>query len=360
MKIGILGSRGIPNQYGGFEELAEQLAIRLAKKGHEVVVYCPHHHPVKEAEWKGVKRILCHDPKTLGTAGQFIYDLNCLRNSRKQNFDALLQLGYTSSSIWWWLWPKTAIVTNMDGLEWKRSKYAGITQRFLKRAEKWAITHSTKLIADAQAIASYLESEYQAPSFFIPYGADLPTSFNQEHLKQFAVEPGKYHLILARLEPENHVQEILAGLINQSLPVLVIGNLDTPHAKQLQQHFTHTHFQFIPAFYNKDVLNSLRHFCTRYWHGHSVGGTNPSLLEAMACGAPIVAHRNPFNQEVLGTAADFFSNSTEVAACCGVLEASEQARRAEANRAQLHAVYQWDKVSTAYERVLAEAVEKTT
>lgn len=355
MKIGILGSRGIPNQYGGFEELAEQLAVRLVQRGHEVVVYCPHHHPNQEKIWKGVHRVLCQDPKGLGTAGQFLYDLNCWRNSRTQHFDAILQLGYTSSSIWWWLWPKTAILTNMDGLEWKRSKYSGIIQWFLKQAERWAVRNSTGLIADAKAIGQYLQETHQTPSTYIPYGAELPNQFPLAQLQSFGVEPQMYHLVLARLEPENHIQEILEGLQNQELPVLVIGNLDTPHAQELQARFTQPHLRFIPALYNKELLNSLRHHCTRYWHGHSVGGTNPSLLEAMACGAPIAAHNNPFNREVLEHNADYFSTPQEVAALCKPVSADLLASRFAANQAKLNSLYNWDHVADAYEKLIVES-----
>ena len=124
MKIGILGTRGVPNYHGGFEQFAEYLSLGLLKRGLDVYVYNSHNHPYQEKIYKGVKIIHKNDPEhKLGTAGQFIYDLNCIRDSRKRNFDIIYQLGYTSSSIWWWLMPKkTIIVTNMDGLEWKRTK----------------------------------------------------------------------------------------------------------------------------------------------------------------------------------------------------------------------------------------------
>jgi len=134
MKIGILGSRGIPNQYGGFEECAEQLAARLVKKGHAVTVYSSHTHPIKVNSWKGVRIARIWDPeKQLGTAGQFIYDFFGILDSHKRNYDIILQLGYTSSGIWQAFLPrKSRIVTNMDGLEWKRAKYSKTVQQFLK------------------------------------------------------------------------------------------------------------------------------------------------------------------------------------------------------------------------------------
>ena len=134
MKIGILGTRGIPNYHGGFEQFAEFFASFLAEKGHEVYVYSSHLHPYKKSCFKGANIIHCYDPEDkIGTPGQFIYDLNCIMDSRKRNFDILLQLGYTSNSIWHRLLPKKPIIiTNMDGLEWKRSKYNKWVRHFLK------------------------------------------------------------------------------------------------------------------------------------------------------------------------------------------------------------------------------------
>src|SRR5436190_17197589 len=151
MKIGILGTRGIPNAYGGFEQFAEHLSAGLVKKGHEVVVYNSSLHPYQHEQWHGVQIIHCKDPENkLGTAGQFFYDWNCINDARKRDFDIVLHLGYTSDSLWHWRWPRKAInIVNMDGLEWKRSKYNRVTQRFLKWAESLAANNADILIADS-------------------------------------------------------------------------------------------------------------------------------------------------------------------------------------------------------------------
>src|SRR5580698_626056 len=130
MRIAILGTRGIPNQYGGFERLAEQLSCRLAEKGNEVFVYNSHNHFYKQKKWNDVNIIHCYDPEYIsGTCGQFIYDLNCILDARKKKFDVLLILGYTSSSVWHKLLPaNSTIIYNMDGLEWKRAKYSKLAR----------------------------------------------------------------------------------------------------------------------------------------------------------------------------------------------------------------------------------------
>ena len=207
LKIGILGTRGIPNNHGGFEQLAEYLSVYLVDKGHEVIVYNSHKHPYQDNLWNGVQLVHCYDLEhKIGTAGQFIYDLNCIRDSRKRDFDVLLQLGYTSSSIWYKLLPKKAIIlTNMDGLEWKRTKYSKPVRRFLKTAEKFAAISSDFLISDSIAIKSYIKEKYNRDSEFIAYGANLFVSEKENVLLEYKVEKHKYNMLIARLEPENNI-----------------------------------------------------------------------------------------------------------------------------------------------------------
>src|SRR5690606_39950260 len=135
LKIGFLGTRGIPNRYGGFEQAVERLSVGLAEMGHDVTVYNSHQHPYKEEWLHGVRINRRYDPEHLiKTAGQFIYDLNCIRDAHKKKFDVILFMGYTSSSVWWRYFPKkSTIISNMDGLEWKRSKYSAFVQKFLKK-----------------------------------------------------------------------------------------------------------------------------------------------------------------------------------------------------------------------------------
>ena len=158
MKIAILGTRGVPNYYGGFEQFAEFFSVYLAQKGHEVYCYNSHDHPFKENFFHGVNIIHQYDPEyKLGTFGQFIYDFNCIMDSRKRDFDIILQLGYTSNSVWHFLLPKKSIIiTNMDGLEWKRTKYSKPVQQFLKFAERLAANNSDFLVSDSLGIQKFL------------------------------------------------------------------------------------------------------------------------------------------------------------------------------------------------------------
>lgn len=360
MKIGIIGTRGIPNHYGGFEQFAEYLAKGLVERGHEVTVYNSSSHPYQKSSWNGVNLVHCQDPEDKwGTAGQFIYDLNCIIDSRKRSFDIILQLGYTSSTVWGWLLPrKTSIVTtNMDGLEWSRSKYSKPTQAFLKQAEYLATIFSDYLIADSLGIQEYLKTKYNVRSAYIPYGAfpfDMP---NPKVLKDYDVEQYSYNMLIARLEPENNVETILDGVVNakNKLPFLVVGNHMTKYGEYLKSKFKSVNnIRFAGGIYNMDSLNQLRYFSNIYFHGHSVGGTNPSLLEAMASQSLISANRNHFNSAILGDDALYFSGSNEVTDQLDTVRKDRYHAFLKANLIKISDIYNWNIIIDQYENHFME------
>ncbi len=320
MRIGILGTRGIPNRFGGFEQWAQHLSQGLVERGCEVYVYNSHNHPYKEKTWDGVHIVHCYDPEhKTGIAGQFIYDLNCIIDSRKRNFDIILQLGYTSSSVWGWLLPrkKSVVITNMDGFEWKRSKYNSKVKKFLMIAEKLAVLFSDHLIADSLPIKAYYDDKYNKATTYIPYGAYVFTNPDSEKISEFGVSANKYHLLIARMEPENNIETVIQGVINaeSSLPLLIVGNYTIPHGLYLfNKYHNEEKIMFLGSIFDQEKLNNLRYYSNLYFHGHSVGGTNPSLLEAMACSAVICAHDNPFNKSILLDKALFFNSYTDISA----------------------------------------------
>jgi glycosyltransferase involved in cell wall biosynthesis len=317
MKIGILGTRGIPNQYGGFEQLAEYLSVGLLKKSFEVYVYNTHNHSYQEKTWNGVNIIHCFNPEDkLKTAGQFIYDFNCILDARKRDFDVLLILGYTSISVWGRLFPKkAAIIINMDGLEWKRNKYAGKIRKFLFYAEKLAVKFCDYFVADSLAIQKYLQSKYDIPSTFIAYGAEMPGQAQVSDLEEKDLTPFQYFLIIARMEPENNIEMMLDGFSasRSDKKMILIGNPTNQYGTFLQNKFwADKRIIFLGAIYDKPKLHSLKAFSSLYFHGHSAGGTNPSLLEAMASGALIAANNNEFNASLLRKDAYYFLDSDEI------------------------------------------------
>lgn len=316
MKIGIIGTRGIPNKYGGFEQFAESLALYLKAKNHDVWVYNASTHPLMEKKWNDIHILRKYNPEDkIGTFAQFIYDFNCIWDSRFRKFDIILQLGYTSSAIWNWLLPGTSkIITNMDGLEWKRSKYGNNVKRFLKFSEALVVKFSDCLVADSIGIQEYLKTELKVNSAYIPYGVREMKNANEETLKKFALKPNEYCILIARMEPENNIETIIKGYIQSEteIPLLVIGGLRKNYGKILLNKFRNDKILFHGAHYDQDELHDLRFFSRMYFHGHSVGGTNPSLLEAMASEATICAHDNIFNKSILKENAYYFSDANGV------------------------------------------------
>ncbi|NUY80142.1 DUF1972 domain-containing protein [Flavobacterium sp. MAH-1] len=362
MKIAILGTRGIPNHYGGFEQFAEFFAVYLVEKGHEVYVYNSHNHPHQEKTFKGVHILHCNDPEhKMGTFGQFIYDYNCIMDARTREFDIILQLGYTSNSVWFFLLPKKpVIITNMDGLEWKRTKYSRPVRQFLKFAERLAAVSSDHLVSDSLGIQSYLKRKYGKDSTFIAYGAHPFNSPDAAIPAKYDVEPGQYNMIMARFEPENNLDMVLEGVAQSTdkKTILVVGNHMTKYGEYLKSKFAnYANIRFTGGIYNLTDLNSLRYFSNLYFHGHTVGGTNPSLLEAMASQALIAAHSNDFNRGILKENAFYFTSAKQVAELLPTVKKSDNLQKVAQNYEAIVNDYNWEKINGEYlglfEKVMA-------
>lgn len=354
MNIAILGTRGIPNNYGGFEQFAEYLAAGLVKKGHRVTVYDSSSHPYQEDSWQGIDIVHVYDPESaIGTAGQFVYDFLSILDTRKKQFDIIYQLGYTSSSLFFGLHPSNSIVvTNMDGLEWKRSKYSRRVQKYLHWAESVAVKKSDYLVSDSQGIKKYLENTYNVESTYLPYGTDIFTAPDEHRLDELKLQAYQYNMLIARLEPENSIEIILDGVIQaeQNLPFIVVGNHNTKFGRYLKTKYGHYDFiKFTGGIYDKDTLNNLRYFSKIYFHGHTVGGTNPSLLEAMAAGALICAHNNEFNSAILGDNGFYFSNTDDVTDALINIIRSDHTEKIRSNLDLVRTQYTWAKIVDDYE-----------
>jgi glycosyltransferase involved in cell wall biosynthesis len=358
LRIGILGTRGIPNHYGGFEQVAGYLSKGLVAKGHDVTVYSSHNHPYQQTNWNGVKIVHCYDPEYLiGTIGQFVYDFKCIMDARKRNFDVLLLLGYTSSSVWGFLYPPdSVIISNMDGLEWKRSKYSKSVRKFLKYAERLAVKFSDFHIADSIVIKQYLDQKYNIDCRYIPYGADIFLKGGSVFENDFGLNKQEYFLLMARMEPENNVELILDGFRSSRTDkkFVVIGDTQNKFGNYLVKKFKSDHrIHFAGSIFNKEKVQNLTCHSSIYFHGHSVGGTNPSLLEAMADAAFIAAHDNPFNKAVLNGDASYFSNSDDVRSLIDSLEESGvKPHRVNSNLNKIKNQFNWQMVVNEYEQFM--------
>lgn len=364
MRIAILGTRGIPNTYGGFEQFAEYLSVGFVKLGHSVTVYNVSFHEYREDNYKGVKIRKVYSPeKIIGAAGNFIYDFLSLKDALKRDFDIIYELGYHSNAPSYYLLKKQSpvVVTNMDGIEWKRSKWNAFTQKLIRKLEYIAVKKSDYLISDNPAIHEYYIKQFNRDSYYIPYGAKMVDDFDEIVLKRYHVSPRSYFLIIARLEPENNIETILDGFVQSGsdYPFLVIGNKDSRYGKFLQNKYKQQNIRFLGGIYQKKELDDLRHFACRYFHGHSVGGTNPSLLEAMAAQAFIIAHDNPYNRVVLEEGALYFKDSSMVSE---IIQSSLNPDIRNAliisNVEKIRRQYSWDKIISDYERLFQKLLKK--
>ena len=362
MKIAILGTRGIPNHYGGFEQFAEYLSVGLVKRGHDVTVYNSHSHPYQENEYEGVKIKHIYDPENkVGTAGQFIYDMLCILDTKKKDYDIILQLGYTSSAVFFDLHPKNSIVvTNMDGLEWKRTKYSAKVQKFLQWAESLAAKKSDYMISDSIGIQNYIKNKYAKDTVYIPYGSYVVENYDENVCNEYNVEIYKYDMLIARLEPENSIEVILNGVAKSTVKrkFLVIGKHDTKYGEYLKEKFKgETNIIFVGGVYNQAKLDDLRCFSNIYFHGHTVGGTNPSLLEAMGSKALICANNNEFNSAILGDDALYFNTSDEVAKVIESAKKSDCTNFIDNNIDKIKNIYEWETIIDEYELFFKNCLE---
>lgn len=356
MNIAILGTRGIPNSYGGFEQFAEYLSVGLVKKGHNVNVYNPHFHEFQGQIYEGVQIVHKYSPEDLiGSSANFIYDFLCLRDALNKDFDVILECGYGSVAISYFITPihRSIIVTNMDGMEWKRAKWSPFIKKMTKKFEEWGVKKSHATVSDNDGIRKYLLNEYGVDSTMIPYGAEIFIEPNIEVISEFTIYGDDFFLLIARLEPENNIDMILEGYVDSKseIPFLVVGNYMTNYGEILKKKYNLPGIFFLGGIYDDNKINNLRYYAKAYFHGHSVGGTNPSLLEAMACECFIIAHDNEFNKSVLKDNGLFFGSPDKVSQYIVEIENYDVIREVfkKNNLEQVKTVYSWEAIVNQYE-----------
>jgi len=367
MKIAILGTRGIPNNYGGFEQCAEYLSVGLVKKGHDVTIYSPSFHPYKEKTYKNVKIIKKPSPQNLlgASAANFIYDFFCLRDAVRKDFDIILELGLITSSlsIIFCSHKGKVIATNLDGLEWKRSKWNKLVKIITKSLERYGVKYSDFLIADNKGIQEYIYDEYNRESEFIAYGAVDIKDPNADCLAGYGLVKNKYLLTVARLEPENNLELMFEAYINSDLemPYCIIGNHLTNYGDYLKDKYRNKQIIFLGAVFNKDHLDNIRYYSKYYLHGHSVGGTNPALLEAMAAKTLILSHDNKFNRSVVENNAFYFKNTKDLINLLSNKKVLLKKKDfVEKNLNKIDKVYRWSIVVDQYEKYMQRIITETS
>jgi glycosyltransferase involved in cell wall biosynthesis len=315
--LALLGCRGIPARYGGFETVAEALAVRFVPLGYDVTVFCQGGARVESCYHKGVR--LIHVPTPLpGVPGTLWYDAVSLYLARK-GFDVVYMLGYGTSFLCWI--PSlfnVRVWINMDGIEWARRKWGRLAKLWLRIMERVAMRVADAAIVDSLEVCRDLQSRYGSNPVcaVIPYGAEAVEEIpDPAPLTRWGLRPGEYYLVVSRFEPENQVLEVIRGFrrSNTDKKLVLVGNNQC--RSRYVRHLVSGHdprILFVGTVYDRDLLTALRCHAFAYLHGHTVGGTNPSLLEAMACGNPVIAHDNRFNHEVARDAALYFRDESDI------------------------------------------------
>jgi glycosyltransferase involved in cell wall biosynthesis len=306
LRIAIVGSRGIPARWSGFETFAEELGVRLVELGHEVSVYCRSGYTGEELldEYKGVRLIYSRYLRSRSLE-KLSHEAFSVLDSLKRSFDLYYVLGAGAT---WLYGPIRAsgsiVVINTDGLEWRRRKWNRAGRAYLKQAESVARFTADALVSDARGIQDYFMNEYGYRTKFLTNGAYVLNELPEGVLDEWGVTKGSYYLVACRIEPENNIDLIIEEFLRSGSgrELLIAGgmNYETPYWQHLQKLARRGRVRFLGPVYGPMLIEKLHLGCYAYLHGHEVGGTNPSLLKAMGCGNCAIALGSVFNVEVLG------------------------------------------------------------
>ncbi|MCY1669484.1 DUF1972 domain-containing protein [Novosphingobium sp. SL115] len=352
----ILGIRGVPAAHGGFESFAERLAPWMVKAGWQVTVYCQGSETGQRFEdtWEGCRRI--HIPvKRDGAVGTIEFDIKSTFDAVRQN-GLLLTLGYNTGFLSAYARLRGCHnLINMDGIEWKRAKYSLPQKIYLWINERLAAASGNVLIADHPEIARHHAEHAPASKIaMIPYGSDSITTADEGLLAPFGLERDKFLTVIARPEPENSLLEIVRSFSREQrgVKLVVLGKYSQGHAYQnAVLGAASSEVLFPGAIYDKPTLHALRLFSLAYVHGHQVGGTNPSLVEALGAGNAVIAHDNPFNRWVAGEAGAYFSCEDECEQHMELLIQSNQIAAAmrQAALERWRSAFTWQRILSDYQ-----------
>ncbi len=362
--VRILGTHGIPAAYGGFETAAENVARCLVAKGWRAIVYCQvsGRGPIVEDEWHGIERITIPVDRD-GWLGTSAFDWKSIRHALPSR-DLCLTFGY-NTAVFNIAQRLRGIpnVINMDGIEWSRARWGIAKQSILYVNERIACWVGDRLIADHPEIERYLRRKARASKIVtITYGADAVIDAPTEPVTTRGLEPGRYLTLVCRPIPENSILELVTAFSSRprGVRLVVVGDYDPEHDDYHRAvvDAAGDEVEFPGAVYEPDELQALRFHSLGYLHGHTVGGTNPSLVEAMAAGNAVVAHDNPYNRWVAGDGALYFRDVPEADRRITTLleDANARASLGTSARTRHAAEFTWEHIAGQYEELLVTAL----
>ena len=364
LKIALIGTRGVPANYGGFETCVEEIGKRLVEKGHYVVVYCRESYYDSDFdEYLGMKRV-CLPNMASKSLDTFSHTLISAWNSLFKDFDIYMVFNAANSPF---ITPLKLfgkrIAINTDGLEWKRSKWGFWGKSFYKVSEKISCLIANRIVTDCGGMQRYYQYRYRTNSTVIAYGAPIQNSKNPELLHRLGIEQDSYFLQITRFEPENHPLLTIRAFnkLHSNKKLVLVGGNTYPNEYTGSIEAESNNQVVLPGFiYNQDILRELWCNCFAYIHGNSVGGTNPALLQTMGSGCFTIAIDIQFNRDVLADCGIYYKNNEKCLAekMQWALE-NEDKLEDYGKRAQQRILekYNWDKVADQYENLFYELVE---
>ena len=354
MRYAIVGTRGIPARYGGFETFAEELSTRLAERGHFVTVYCRERHPKPDYRGVHLRYLPTIRHKYFDTIAHTALSTLHLTMTRQ---DAVLYCN-AANAVFTWI-PRVLgmpVALNVDGLERHRQKWNRAAKAWYKISERLATWMPNAVVTDARAIADYYRNRYQCPSEMIPYGAETGPVETTAALHQLGLERWGYFLYVSRLEPENNALAVREAFEKLETPLKLALVGDAPYAAEYIRRVRDTRDPrvLLPGAIYGQSYRELGSHCFAYVHATEVGGTHPALIEAMGRGALTLYLENAENSEVAGEAGLPFTLSTLPEVMRRVIEMPEAERESWRRRAmeRVQSRYSWDAVTNAYESLL--------
>ena len=357
MRIALLGTRGIPANYGGFETFAEELSVRLVERGHQVTVYCRERYPAPRYRGVGLQYLPTVHNKYMDTlAHTFLSTLHLITH----RVDCALYCNAANAIFL--ILPRLAsvpVALNVDGIERKRKKWNALARGWYRMSEFLATVLPNRTVSDARVIERYYRERYGKETTFIPYGADTAKLESNEALRRLRLERGQYFLYVSRMEPENHALQVRRAFeqVPTSMRLALIG--DAPHAAEYIREVRDTKDSRIvmPGGVYGKGYHELGSHCFAYVHATEVGGTHPALIEAMGKGALVLYRGTPENVEVCGDAGLAFADEEELVARMREAIAMPEAEREVFRRratVRVRERYDWEAVTTQYERLFEE------
>jgi glycosyltransferase involved in cell wall biosynthesis len=364
MKLAIVGTRGVPAAYGGFETLAEELSTRLAARGHDVTVYARAHGVSSVvADYRGVRVVHLPTLKTKYFDTVVHAALSGL-HAATQGYDAVLVCNGANALLCRLprlLGAPTRIVLNVDGLERNRRKWNALGKLVYALSERLSCVMPDSVVTDARSIETYYRETYRKESFYIPYGSDLAPATGRATLDKLGLAPGGYVFYVSRFEPENNADAVLRAyrLVKGDTKLVLLGA--APYAgaflATIQAEAAGDPRVLLPGAIYGAPYHELLANAAVYVHATEVGGTHPALVEAMGFGRPLVVHDTPENRETAGDAALYVDARRAESLAAGVTallsDAAARERSGRAARARARSLYLWDSVADDYEALLA-------